>query len=390
MKPLKFFTLLLPLAVAAGLVIPTLGQVRYQPGADEGYYLRYAARIADEGLAVFPRLFQEYLHGDPQKAYFPTPLRIGGLVLSAAWVKGFGASFGAMSALSLVCFLLLLAVHHLNLLRFFGLRAAFFASLLMSAAPLHLAMSRRGLTDTLSSLLMVSSLWLLFHALHSARWSVRRGLEAAAVTLAAFSVKATSFVLIPVSAAIIGWRAISRRGSFPVGAFVCICVLPLALLALLEVLAAGGVGSLREAIQFGQAACGSPYAQKFLQGPWYRYVMDFLLISPWTTLLYLVGLGMLAGARVEDEKVWFWAAVPLLVLACAVFFPLRNVRYLMMLEVPVRTSIALLCGRWNGLKGVVPVILLFWADLMTFLGLVGIDLYETPSLEFLMLRGIIR
>ncbi len=389
MIPRSGWLLLLPLAVAAGLVVPTLGQVRYQPGADEGYYLRYASRIADEGLGVFPRLFQEHMR-DARNAYFPPPLRIGGLAVSAAWVSWFGGSFRAISILSLVCFLLLLALHHLNLLRFFGWRAALFASLLLSTAPLHLAMSRRGLMDTLSSLLMVSSLWVLFHALHSARWSVRRGLEAAAVTLAAFSVKATSFMLIPVSAALLGWSAVRRRGSFPAGVFVSFSVLPLAVLALLEVLAAGGVGPLREAIRFGQAAYGSPYAQTYLQGPWYRYVMDFLLISPWTTLLYLVGLGMLAGARVEDEKVWFWAAVPLLVLACAVFFPLRNVRYLMMLEVPVRTSIALVCSRWGGLKGVVPVILLFWADMMTFSELVGIDLYEMPSIEFLMLRGIIR
>ena len=111
--------LVLILILSALMVGSTLHLVEYQPGADEGYYLRYSARIAKEGPGVFPRLFQEHLSGPAINKYFPSPMRVTTLLLSSTAVRFGGADYKTLSLLSLAAFLALLA------LQCAGLRSAF-------------------------------------------------------------------------------------------------------------------------------------------------------------------------------------------------------------------------------------------------------------------------
>lgn len=383
---------------AAFLVLSTIHWVEYQPQADEGFYLHYSTRVAKEGWAVFPTLFQEYLLGEPTHSYFPSPLRVTGLMLGGLAVRMGGASFVSLSLLSLLAFLSLLTLLYGSVCREWGERTAGWTGLLLSVAPLHLAMARRAISDTLISFLFVACLWVFWWALSGPKeGSLRRWGGVAFLYALTFLTKASAFVLIPISFCFLVWDAF-RRKSLSVG-FLAVSVIPLAIVLAVVVAATGSLEVLLQTIRFSQGAYHSRFAQLYLQGPWFRYVIDFLLISPWTTLLYLIGLGVLLGGRVKEARVWFWSLIPVLYLLCAAAFPLRNARYVMVLEVPVRLVCVFLLQRLFSREGKferistaaigLVVLALMLGDLEMYRRFVLIDLYETPTITFLQLNHLL-
>ena len=385
---------LVGLAAVGGLVASTLGDVKYQSQADEGYYLRYAARIAQEGPGAFPALFQAYLQGAQSSRYFPNPIRVTTILLQAAVARLAGPTFRSLSGLSLAAFLALLALMFAWMSRIFDRRTAITGVLLMAASPLHLLMARRALADTLISAAMMGCLWLLFRAL----WGTpRRGIWrwAAFLYAVAFLVKESSLILIPISLTFIAWRAVDRRQPFPWREGCAVSVVPLALAGAVMLLAAGGWHTLWETLRMSRGAYSSPFAQAYLQGPWFRYVADFLIISPWVTILYLVWLGTLVGSGEKDERVWFWVVLPVLFILFASLFPLRHIRYAMVLEIPMRVGIALLLrrlpaqrlsARWAAFGTAVVLAGLILIDVETFRRFVEWDVYEPTNLKLLLVQ----
>jgi hypothetical protein len=58
------------------------------------------------------------------------------------------------------------------------------------------------------------------------------------------------------------------------------------------ILAAGGPAAALESLMVTiRQVNDNEYALRFGSGPWYRYVVDFLLLSPWTVLLAVRPLG---------------------------------------------------------------------------------------------------
>ncbi len=399
----RWVALTVLMVLTAGLVGATLSTVRYQTGADEGFYLAYAQRIAQEGLGVFPRLFQGYLHGDPANCNFPSPVRITPLLLAAASLRISGLSgFLPLSLLSLGSFLLLVAVTYFGVLRMRDEWTAFWCALLVGTAPLHLAMARRALTDTLGSMLFVLCLWVLLEALGrpatESSAGRRRWAGIAVLYTVTLLTKASMYLLIPISLFFIGAHAMLRRrrpGTLPI---LAVSLLPLAAALLADWAAAGSWEALQETVRFGRQAFTSGFAQLYLQGPWSRYLVDFLLISPWPVLFYLIWLGVVVGGKMRDERIWFWAAVPILFMIGTAFFSLRNARYVMVLEVPLRMATVFLAAHWvaaghhagwRRAAAATALLALVWMDLQTFRQFVQIDLYETPTHNFLLMRRIL-
>jgi hypothetical protein len=80
------------------------------------------------------------------------------------------------------------------------------------------------------------------------------------------------------------------------------------------------------------------YAIKFNSGPWYRYLIDYMCLSPWTTVLALGALGVVA-VRIRQgalPRACVYYAVLMVGLLFEHAFFIKNVRYVAILEMPLR------------------------------------------------------
>ena len=386
----------------AGLVCSTLDSVRFKAGADEGFYLAYASRVSIEGPAAFPRLFADYLCGSEVTRYFPNPLRILTISLGAIALKlGGGVYFANLALLSLAAFLAVLVLMFVGTGRAFGWRTAGWTLLLACAAPLHLAMARRALSDTLVSAFLLGGLWLFLRAIwkDEGERPPLRWLWVALSFAAAFLVKESTFLLVPVALFFLGWRWFRSGRPEGLGPFLAVALFPAMLAGTLVVLAAGGIEpALYVARSFSGAAALNAYAIKYQNGPWFRFIVDFLLISPWPVLLTLVWIGTLIGSRVRDERAWFWALIPVLFIAMISFVPAgKNIRLMTFLEMPMRLCSVLLLQRITGdsegnlrstalMAAAIGCIL--WMDLQAFWGMFVLGgIYDPVSAMLLRARG---
>ena len=356
------------------LLWPTLSRVTFvQSGGDEGFYLHYASRIAQEGLRAFPRLFQEYRANIATWQYFPSPTRVLTILFGAASVRLTGAVFGSLQALSLVSFLALLVVVYLGLRRSAGLRVAVWTTLLLCVSPLHLAMARRALADSFIATLAVVYVFLFLRALEAGPRALRAWGLAAAALLAALLAREGAAALIPISLILVillGGRTTLKP--WPVCA---VSVVPLAAAAAVIILAAGGAAPAWHVLSASVASpATNSYAIHYGSGPWFRYVLDFLLISPWSTLLYLLWLGCCVVDPPKNKTIIGWTLLPVLFVVCAACLT-KNVRYALLLETPIRLGAILLLqraipARWGDWKkqGALgfAILALMWFDLQTF------------------------
>ncbi|MDO8730606.1 MAG: glycosyltransferase family 39 protein [Candidatus Omnitrophota bacterium] len=394
------------LFAVAGMVCSTLDSVKFQTEADEGFYLAYASRVAIEGPAGFPGLFTAYLNSLEAARYFPNPLRILTISLGAAALKlGGGSYFTNLALLSLAAFLGMLVLMFVGTGRAFGWRTAAWTLLLACAAPLHLALARRALSDTLISFFLMASLWLFLRAIWKEEGGKAPPLRWLWVMLsfaAALLVKESGFLLVPTALFFLGWRWLRTRRPLPLWPVLAVSALPLALAGSVMVLAAGGIHPvLKTAAGFAGAAHVNTYALHYQNGPWFRFLIDLLLLSPWPVICWLGWIGVLVADRSRDERVWFWALVPVLFIAMLCWVPAgKNARFILFLEMPMRLCTVLLLERLAGARkgggvrsailvgGV--VLLIVVQDLDSFFRLfVTGGIYDPVSFSLLSARGFL-
>lgn len=398
---MRIAVLVLLLCVPVGIARSTRHLVQFNPHADEGYYLRYASRVVEEGPAAFPRLFEEYIRDGAFRRIFPSPARILSISAGATAMRVWGIGFPALAGMSLASLLFLLAVMFWGVRRWFGDRVALWAGLLFAAAPLHLLLARRALTDTIFSAAILGCFWLVGWALGVGEGvgqvRPRRWWAVAAGFTAAFLIKESAVVLVPVSLALIGWRSAALRrfvGWWPAA---CVTVVPACAAAAAVAAAAGGFTTLREASVLALQSGSSSFAVLYMSGPWFRYVVDLLLVAPWPVLAFLGWLGVALTGQVREETALFWILVPVLFIVCTLVHPSRDVRLLMPVEMPIRLGAVLFLQRVfrgpgtpiqrMGMAGAVAGLLA--ADLLAFQRMARADLLEPATLFLLRADGFL-
>jgi len=367
--------------------------------ADEGCYLRYATRIAAQGPGAFPALFREYLDDPLAPQLFPSPIRLTPIALDALSVLFSGADFASLADVSLLAFLALLVLVFAALRRTHGEPTALAVTLLLSVSPLHLAMARRALADNLNATLLLTCLGLCLHGLTTHKTSQRWWAGVGVAYAFTFLGRELNLILIPISLALIAGHVVLRQQPIRLWPVACISLLPLLAAAGLAALAAGGPGTAWAVFSATtRQPAHNEYAILYGNGPWFRYIVDYLLLSPWTTLLYVMWLGYLVGARIRDERLWAWAVVPILFVALATPFA-KFVRWALLLDAPLRLGAVLLLqrligerigNRWATVPLGVLVAALMWVDLRTFHELfVVADIYDPTSALLLAGRGFV-
>lgn len=327
----------LALALAVMVIFDSLPAAAREPTADDGYYLRYMQRVHDQGLSVFPRLFDEW-NADPKNWIFPPPSRVGFIVVSAVWASIFGATVQALQYLSIAAHLSSSIATYLFARRRFGDPSALFIAVLWLFSPLLMGLSRLALTDSTIALCMSLCAWLFLElVLDPESWRLRilfMAMFAFTVLVKELSV----LLLVPFAAFVLVerfWRREPLKLSVFAGAFVVpgMIVLPIFVLA---------AGSLPKLLETTRIVLSSPatntYAIRYGTGPWFRYVVDFLCLSPGTTLLAIAFLGVLV-LRLRRGEYDRRLVFLLLIVVCLVLeysFFTKNVRYAVLFELPIR------------------------------------------------------
>jgi 4-amino-4-deoxy-L-arabinose transferase-like glycosyltransferase len=352
------------------LVGSTLSSVRYVPLADEGYYRSYAARMAERGPGAFPETFEAY-RAEPRHWRFPNPLRVGYIGIAAGWTALRGDSFRALSEISLVSHCLLVAVCFGFLRRLTNGPIALASSALVAFSPLLLGLSRRALLDAPATLLSLATLWAFWECLRNPAPRAPRAAFMLCFGLGMLVKETTLLLLVPFGLLLAVAPRRQREAALP--ALLPALLAPPVICACIWLLAAGSLGTLLDVVRIILASPGSnPYAQQLGGGPWWRYLIDLLLLSPGPTLLALAAAGHALfearAGRSHPARSWLALFALGLLLAYAPFT--KNVRYVAPIELPLRALAALglfaLCGRepgWRrGAAVAAAVGLLCWLD----------------------------
>ena len=326
--------LILLLSVSAFLIIVSLSNIIFANQADEGYYLHYAKYISDNGIAHLPELFKFYL-GDKANWAYPNPFRIGFIIISALFVKVFGNSFFSLSLLSIFSFFAFLLTNFHFIKKYFNERIALLTVALLAFSPLNMAMARRALMDSTSNLFICLAVWLFLDSLKEYRFL--KTLLFVLVYSAAILIRENSMLLSIFFLAYIFFRSnVLKANKARTIDMLSSTLIPFLAVGIIYILAAGGVSQV---ITTAKIILSSPktnlYAINFGSGPWFRYLIDFMLLSPWVLLLFIGFIFYYSMKDKEQEEVNYLLFFFLSSIIIFSFFT-KNIRYLIFLDMPMR------------------------------------------------------
>ncbi len=339
--------LLLVLALVAWTATRDFPPVPEQANGDEGYYLRYLQVVSARGLAELRGLFERW-NAETIDHIFPSPLRVGFIVTSVAWGKVVGATYRSLQTLSLVSLLLACALNWFFARRHLGEVRALLVAALLGFSPLLLGLSRRAFSDGYAFLCSSAAVWLFLEAVKDPSSRRKRALFVVALAWTVLVKEHLVLLVLPFAAFLLYERWV-RDVPHDLVRFGIDFAAAGVLVAGTLLLAAGGVAPVVATVR---AVLASPatndYAIDYGSGPWFSSVLDFLLLSPWPTLLAVGGFWITIGraadrseaGRYERESVYFAFLCAGVLLALDLFT--KNVRYAAVLELPIRAFAALL------------------------------------------------
>ncbi|KPK42673.1 MAG: hypothetical protein AMJ78_01655 [Omnitrophica WOR_2 bacterium SM23_29] len=267
------------------VTIPT--EENFAKTADEGYYFIFASLVNEGGVSQFPFLAKTYID-NKEARLFPTPLRIGHILSTALWFKLFPNTLVSLAQFSLFCFILFLVVSFYFARRNFNRDVAYLFTLLLSSSPLMMVMGRRALSEMHGNLLWALVIWLFLDFLRKEN-KIKYFIFLLAYSYS-ITVRESSIALLLFFALFFFIHKYAYKKSISGAYLLGIAFVPLFLLSTAYVILFQGVGNVLRIVgatlnvHFGIQT--STYALLFCTGPWYRYIVDYLLLSPVTTLLF--------------------------------------------------------------------------------------------------------
>lgn len=313
---------------------------RYHPGTsqigfDEDCYRRYLMMLDANGLTGYPAVARGYLTLQPKLSFaILPPMRVTFLVLAYLFQLSTKASpLASLHCVSCLFTVLALAISAIFAWRLGGPTSALGVAALMSFAPLQIQLAQRAYIDGIFAFWTLLVLWMLWENLRAPRHY--RLLVAYAVGLAflVMTKENAAFVFAGVLGLIVFNRWL-RFGEVTVQLLVATLVGPL-LGVFGLILAAGGFHTLVDIYRLNVSQSQVlPYAIKTGDGPWFRYALDLVLVSPVLTLIAVAGmLNMRRGDRVTAYLALF-VGITYLVMANVKYG--MNVRYASIWDMPLR------------------------------------------------------
>lgn len=238
----------------------------------------------------------------------------------------------ALGLFSFICYSAALYInHHFALKIIKDKLAASIMTALLAASPLVMAMGRRALTEELLFCLWVAILWLCTdYALNKERRQL--GLICG-LFIWALMVKESSLGLFPfiIAACILGHDEKGRPWK-EIAAVVVSLILGFFLIPGMIVGFDIWFKNLVLLSRLGQEAVViNPYVRDYCQGPWFRYILDALLLSPLVTLIAVGFTGHILLNKGDFKLPYMWLFFYVLVYLFCTSLQM-NIRYVIALE----------------------------------------------------------
>jgi 4-amino-4-deoxy-L-arabinose transferase-like glycosyltransferase len=306
-----------------------------QIGFDENLYRQYVNHLAKTGIGAYPDVVESYVATQKNlpHAILP-PVRFLYIVSAYIWQSMFGSE--TMDSLRDVAALFSIFTLLLALLFAWRMRGPIWGlgvATLVAVAPTQIHMSQHALIDGFFAFWALLSLWLLWECLAApGNW---RWLTAYAVTLAllVLTKENSFFVWLGLVALILANRWF-QFGTTTKALLLATLAGPLLGVVILVFLA-GGLGNLIETYRLlVTKAAQSPYSILTGDGPWYRYLVDLLLVSPLILLLALGTIFRINRTMKPELYLAVFIAASYLVM-CNVKYGM-NLRYANMWDTPLR------------------------------------------------------
>jgi 4-amino-4-deoxy-L-arabinose transferase-like glycosyltransferase len=296
--------------LAAGIFLrvwPSAGF--HQVGYDEGIYNRYVQILLKHGVSSYPDLAQGYLKWQDERPDAIVPAtRIGFILPAAVLAELTGVdSLTALRGLSMIASILLLLAVPLMALRMDSSPETNGRVLLLSAliavAPLQIHLAQRALIDgyfAFWAILCAWSLWENLQARPLSGWLLTYGISLFVLVLTKENAAFVFLALIAVAVLF----AVTRLGRLSWQLLLVTLIAPTLAVLFLSILV-GGIGEwLSFYRSFVAKSATLPYPAKFQDGAWYRYIVDFTLLSPVIVALFF---GAIFQVKKEANPDVFWA-----------------------------------------------------------------------------------
>jgi 4-amino-4-deoxy-L-arabinose transferase-like glycosyltransferase len=304
-------------------------------GVDEELYRGYVDELSRTGITHYPDIILRYiekqvtLHG----SILP-PVRFLFIFVAYLWHALFHSSpLDSLRSVASFFSMLTLGLAALIGWRTRGPRWSLAVAALVAVAPTQIHMSQHALVDGFFTFWAMLTLWLLWENLQAPRqwiWLVGYVLALALLTL---TKENAFFVWVAIIVVLVAnlWL---RYGTVTRELAIATILGPLLGVAILVLLAGGFdvlIGTYRLLITKNYQL---PYAILTGDGPWYRYLIDLLLVSP--VILLLVFAAIFRIDREQKPELFFlmFLAGSYLVM-CNVKYGM-NLRYANMWDVPLR------------------------------------------------------
>ncbi|HEX4086407.1 MAG TPA: hypothetical protein VHY22_15940 [Chthoniobacteraceae bacterium] len=335
------------LALAAGLVILIAGlALRLSPffgvpdhkTLDEGLYIYNVKLVQMVGPFQYPALVERYVEKQSaMSAVMLPPTRCMYILLAWAWDAMFHT--GPMMALRTVAAIfstLSFLLAGLFAYRLGGVRYALVVGALMAVAPMELMLAHRELVDGVFAFWALLCLWLLWENLERPGKLGWLAAYAGAIACMVLTKENAFFAAVGLGGTLCAMTFVpGLKTGRPAWSLFIATFAGGVMGALVLVCMAGSVHTLLETYHLLVVKAEKmDFAYQTGGGPWFRYLVDLMLISP-MVLLPAIG-GIFALRRDNREGVFLFLFV---LFSCAVMVNVKNgmnVRYATMWDMPLR------------------------------------------------------
>ncbi|MEP6810895.1 MAG: phospholipid carrier-dependent glycosyltransferase, partial [Chthoniobacterales bacterium] len=304
-------------------------------GFDENLYRGYVNGVIRLGLSDYPAIVDQYI--EVQKTLTGSilpPMRFLYIFSAYLWHTIFGTeTLQALHDVASFFSILALLLATVFAWRLKGPGAALAVAALMAFAPMQLHMSQHALVDGFFAFWAVFTLWMLWENLRSPRawrWLVPYALGIALMVTTKENAAFVYFGLLVLIALNrwLQWGTVTREllAATVIGPLLGFVIL---------VFLAGGLETLRTTYTLSVSKnYHLTYAILTGDGPWHRYLMDLLLVSPIVLLLALGAIFRLDRSQKPELFLAVFLGATYLVM-CNLKYGM-NLRYANMWEMPLR------------------------------------------------------
>jgi 4-amino-4-deoxy-L-arabinose transferase-like glycosyltransferase len=314
--------------------IPKWHQMGFM-GFDEELYREYVDELSSKGIRHYPDIVLGYIEKQVKlPGSILPPVRFLYIFTGYLWHSLFGAD--ALDSLRNVasCFgILTLAAAAMFAWRVLPGALAVALTALVAFAPTQIHMSQHALVDGFFTFWALLALWMFWENLQAPKkWGWLAGYTAA-LALLVLTKENAFFLWIALVIVLVSNRWL-RLGTVTRELVVATAIGPLLGVVILILLAGGAdvlFGTYRLLITKNYHL---PYAIKTGDGPWYRYLLDLMLVSPVILLLAIGAVFQINRSKRFDLFLLTFIAGSYLVM-CNVKYGM-NLRYANMWDVPLR------------------------------------------------------